>query len=367
MTKPSKPSTESAVTASEPSVEAISTKNPVIDCDIHVHPNKPDEIKAYLQQPWKSRFRYYKSTLYTRPDLAEHELAINGKKIVTDPESLRKQWIEPQSIVKAILVPRAEVSADPDRYYASAVAAAYNDWLSDTWLGEYNHDGLFKGSITVAHQDPEQAAQEIGRWKGHPHFVQVLFDSGARAPFGQPHYYPIYEACVRNQFPLAIHPGADGYGRNNVASQGYPSHYLEYYTALSFSMQSHLVSMLTEGVFERFPELKIVIAEGGFAWLPSLMWRLDTEYKALRSEIPWVKKAPSHYLKDHVRFTTQPLERPSNSQDLLDVFDMVDAEQLLMYSSDYPDGRLSPLDLPAMQDSAMHRIRYENARSIYRL
>ena len=80
------------------------------------------------------------------------------------------------------------------------------------WLWEYNPDGVFKGSITVAHQDPQAAAREIARWAGHPHFVQVMMDSGARAPYGQRQYYPIYEACQKYGYPLAIHPGTDGMG-----------------------------------------------------------------------------------------------------------------------------------------------------------
>jgi len=106
-------------------------------------------------------------------------------------------------------------------------------------------------------------------------------------------------------------------GINIQPSPGYPTHYIEWHTCLSLAFQAHLVSLLTEGVFERFPNFRIVLVEGGTAWLPGLMWRLDAEWKALRTEVPWMKRRPSEYLRDHVRLTTQPVEQPDNDRYLL--------------------------------------------------
>ncbi|TDF95205.1 amidohydrolase family protein [Paenibacillus piri] len=340
----------------------------IIDCDVHVYPRNAEEIRRYLTQPWKHRFHIRVNHYYQSPVTPCRTVTPDGGKPGTEPEFLRQQLLQTHDITTVILLPRAEVSANHDPDYATAVAAAYNRWLSDTWLDEYNADGAYKGSIMIAHQDPLAAAKEIDRWAGHPHFVQVVADSGARAPFGQRHYYPIYEACARHGLPLAIHPGADGIGINILASQGYPSHYLEYYASLSFAMQVHLVSMLTEGVFERFPDLKIVITEGGVTWIPALMWRLDQEYKGLRSEVPWVKKLPSEYLRDHVRMTTQPLERPQRNEELLEVLSMMNFEEMLLFSSDYPDEHFaSPGQLEFLTPQALNRILLENAKQLYHL
>ena len=56
--------------------------------------------------------------------------------------------------------------------------------------------------------------------------------------------------------------------------------------------EAQLTSLIAEGAFERFPELRVVLLESGFGWLPPLLWRLDKEWKGLRREIPWVKHAP---------------------------------------------------------------------------
>ena len=62
---------------------------------------------------------------------------------------------------------------------------------------------------------------------------------------------------------------------------------------MSQSFQSQVISFIYEGVFERFPGLKMVLIEGGFAWLPPLAWRLDTHWKRLRQDLPHLKRLPS--------------------------------------------------------------------------
>lgn len=347
------------------------SRGPIIDCDVHPTPRSMDEIRSYMKQPWKDRYSgggrgFYGNPLHgARLDAKPP----NGGPIGSDPEFVRQQLIEEYGHKHAILLPRAFCNLHPDPDFASAIAAAFNDWLADTWLGKHNPDGVFKGSITIAHQDPQAAAKEIERWAGHPHFVQVMTDSGARAPFGQRQYYPIYEACEKYGLPLAIHPGTDGMGINIQPTPGYPTHYIEWHTCLSLGFQSHLVSFLTEGVFEKFPNFKVVLTEGGVAWLPALMWRLDAEYKALRYEVPWVKRKPSEYLKDHVRITSQPLERPDNDEHLLQVLEMMDAENILMFASDYPhwDFDSPKLAFPKLPDALRNRIFYENAKQFYNL
>ena len=74
--------------------------------------------------------------------------------------------------------------------------------------------------------------------------------------------------------------------------------------------------MILEGVFERFPTLRMLMIEGGFAWGPALAWRLDNHWKKMRSEVPQVKRPPSEYFKRNLWFSTQPMEEPENPADL---------------------------------------------------
>jgi predicted TIM-barrel fold metal-dependent hydrolase len=357
-------------TVNEPAVSTRARAG-LVDCDVHPAPVNMDEIRQYLPMPWRDRIGGGGRGFFGNP---VHGARLDstppgGGPTGSDPDFLRKQLIDEFGTAYAILLPRAFCNVHPDPDMGTAIAAAYNDWVADTWLSKYNADGVFKGSITVNHHDPHAAAREIERWAGHPHFVQVMTDSGARAPFGQRQYYPIYEACERHNLRFAVHPGTDGMGINVQPSPGYPTHYIEWHTTLSLNFQAHLVSILTEGVFERFPGLGITLTEGGVSWLPALMWRLDAEWKALRSEVPWLTKAPSAYLRDHVRLSSQPIENPDNSKHLLQVLEMMDAEHIVMFASDYPHWDFdSPTHaFPKLPDAMHKRIFSTNAREWYGL
>ena len=68
-------------------------------------------------------------------------------------------------------------------------------------------------------------------------------------------------------------------------------------------------------------------------WLPDVIWRLDQRWKALREEVPWVKKRPSEYLVDHVRLSTQPFMESPRKGDVEAMFHLLDGERMLLYAS----------------------------------
>ncbi|MDN5861702.1 MAG: amidohydrolase, partial [Pseudonocardia sp.] len=343
----------------------------IIDTDVHPSPRNVGEITRYLPQQWRATFTMPRRPFFHNPIHANRLDATppGGGPAGSDPEFLRAQLMDTFGVSHPILVPRTFANIHPNPDYGSAIAAAFNEWLAQTWLTAYNHDGAFKGSITINHHDPLRAAQEIDRWAGHPHMVQVVTDSGARAPLGQRQYYPIYEACERHGLPFAMHPGTDGIGANILPIPGVPTHYIEYHCGMSLAFQAHLLSFLTEGVFERFPTMRIALLEGGVAWVPPLMWRLDAYWRALRKDTPWIRKAPSEYLRDHVRFSTQPLERPPDDKHLLAMFEAMAAEHTVMFSSDYPhwDFDSPTRAFPKLAPELRQRIMTDTAAELYNL
>jgi uncharacterized protein len=127
--------------------------------------------------------------------------------------------------------------------------------------------------------------------------------------------------------------------------------------------------MVIKGVFVEFSDLRYVMIEGGFGWVPHLMWRLDKNWKGLKDQAPWLERPPSEYIREHVRFTTQPIEEPEKSDHLLQIFEMMHAEETMLFSSDYPhwDGDSPNYGLPKMTDSLERNIYYKNAKEIYGL
>lgn len=344
-----------------------------IDCDVHATPRNADEVKEYMDEPWRSRFSHAvgERKNYVNPGagLRVDAQPSSGGRPGSDPGLLREQLVEEHGAEHAILLVECHPNmlADPD--FASAIAAAHNEWMADTWLGKYNADGVFKGSINVAPQDPEQAVREIERWAGHPHIVQVMTNSGAQAPYGQRRYWPIYEACARHNLPLAIHAATDAQGINYPVSNGYPTHYIEWRTDQSLSMAGHLVSIITEGVFEKYPNFRLAMVEGGAAWFAPILWRLESNWKALRFEVPWMTRRPQDYVRDHIRITSQPLEDPGDRKHFLHMLEMMDAENVLMFSSDYPHWDFdSPTHiLHKLPEPLRSRVASENAREFYGL
>lgn len=347
----------------------------VIDCDVHATYRSTSELLPYLDEPFKgwvaesgiaTAVHGYRNPIGTaRRDARPPRGGSEG----SDPEFIYEQLLRPYNIEYAVLIHASllRMGIHPDVGYAAAICSAYNDWLIEHWLNPYPE---FKGAILIAPQDPQSAVREIERLGDHPDMVEVVMTSAARSPYGQSLYHPIYEAAERKGLPIAIHPGAEGSGIGSAPTAvGHPSYYIEWHTNLAQGYMTHLVSLICEGVFEKFPTLKFVLVEGGVCWLAPLLWRLDKNYKALRVQVPWVKRMPSEYVKDHIRLTTQPIEEPPNRQHLLQLFEMIDAKEILLFSSDYPhwDFDSPTAALPPLPTEMKHRILYQNAKELYSL
>ena len=84
--------------------------------------------------------------------------------------------------------------------------------------------------------------------------------------------------------------------------------YLEYRTLLSQPLASHIASLIGEGVFEKFPRLRVFMVGAGAAWIASAMWRIESKFHVHGSELPWLKRMPFEYLTDHIWFSTYPFD-----------------------------------------------------------
>ena len=256
------------------------------------------------------------------------------------------------------------VGVHPNARYATAVARAWNDWLAKNWMGR---DPRIRVSVNVALQDPEAAAAEIKRWSGHPEVLQVVMTSATRTPLGDRFYWPIYAAACDAGLPVAVHPGSEGTGISNTFSAGMPSSYLEWHTNLSQNYMAQVCSLAVRGALVEFPDLRFVALEGGFAWLPHLMWRLDKNWKALRVTAPWLKRAPSEYIIEQVRLSTQPMEEAPRPEQLLHVLDMIQADKTLLFSSDFPhwDNDDPAFALRPLPEPLKSRVMGESAAELY--
>lgn len=351
----------------------------MIDCDVHQNFNRLSDLGPWLDPQYRDfveqggfgglslpNYPWVHPAGFTMNEAAPAGGGVPG----SDYDTLREQLLDAHEVEYAILTGEEilSVSCLPHPQLAAALASAYNRCLTEDWL---SLDERLRGSLVIASQDAPRAAQEIRAFGEHPQIVQVIMSGGALTGYGDARYAPIFDAAVETGLPVAIHVGAEGLGMNPPpTATGYPAYYIEWHTLLPAAVQSHLVSLICRGTFARHPELRIVLIEAGVSWLPSLLWRLDANWKALRSEIPWVRELPSQTIAQQVRFTTQPLEQPSDRRHLVQALEMIDGvEQMLMYASDYPHWdfdppKLIPTRLPREWREA---VMSENARSLYRL
>jgi uncharacterized protein len=228
--------------------------------------------------------------------------------------------------------------------------------------------GATPAGVNVAYEDAELAAREIHRLGDDPRFVQVLMLIRTAEPMGRRKYWGLYEAAVEHDLPVGVHFG--GWGRGPITGAGFASFYIEDTVGMATSFQDQVTSLVCEGVFERFPTLKIVLIEGGIAWLAPLMWRLDRAWKLLRQEAPHLERLPSEVIREHLWLTTQPIDEPPRAADFLTLLEQLDMDDRIMFATDYPHWDFDAPDraLPsAVPAELRQKIMRDNAHAVYRL
>ena len=245
------------------------------------------------------------------------------------------------------------------------MAQAVNEWLAAEWL---SGDPRLRASIVVASAFPELAVREIERAARDPRFVQVLLPVRSENPYGSRNFRPVFAAAARLGLPVALHYG--GAPGNPPTPVGWPSLVMEEVAGATGVFQTQLLSIISGGVFDEHPGLKLVLAESGFAWLPPMLWRFDKNWKGLRREIPWVRKPPSEYAREHVRLTTAPLDAPGDPGQFAAAVGQLGNDGMLVYASDYPhrhgDGNALGC-WESLPGALRSRILSDNPRALYRL
>lgn len=353
-------------------------RTPIIDCDIHNfdaygQPEFNDIIVRYLAKKWQRHHeligrRGHATGTYPRGyrNAARADAwPPSGKPPGLDVEFVTHQLLDEWGIDYGILNPLAGPGGQLNTDYGAAYASAINDYQLAEWL---EYDPRYRASLVVSENDGELAAQEIRRLGDHPGFVQVLLLARTKEPLGRRRYWKLYEAAVEQNLPMGIHFG--GSAGNPITAGGWGSYYIEDHGGMAQAFQAQVASLVCEGVFEHFPTLRFALIEGGFAWLPSLAWRLDQSWSKLRAEVPYLQRKPSDYIANHFWFTTQPMEEPRHPQHFQQLLEQMNGSERLMFATDYPHWdfdspvRALPSDLPR---ETRRKIMAENARAFYGL
>jgi predicted TIM-barrel fold metal-dependent hydrolase len=216
-----------------------------------------------------------------------------------------------------------------DEELARAAFEAYNDWHLEVWHGRHP-DRIIPSQIAWL-RDPVQAAADIRR-NAERGFRAVTFSENP-AGLGLPsihtgYWDPFLEACAETETVVCLHVGSSG---STPATT--PDAPPETIAVLFFGYAMNAaVDWLYSKVAVRFPELKVVLSEGGIGWVAGLMDRLDHCFKYQLGYLPtWrgVDLTPSEVLRRNFWFCA--IDDPSGFA----TRDVIGVENILL-ESDYP-------------------------------
>ena len=347
-----------------------------VDSDVHPVPRR-GVLQEYIPEPMRSKYFLNRAVgeliYYDAPDYA-HAYAMrldtfppDGEFACSDPDMAFRQAIMEAGADIAVLEPTHGACRLPEA--TAALSYAHNTWQDEHWLNSTsNWHERWRGSICVAIEDPEGAAREIEKWAGHPFMVQTLIKAEPRPSWGDPKYDPIWQAATKHDIVVSCHLSRGVYETLPVPPVGYPSYNHDFMVSYSLTAANQVMSLIFDGVFDRYPTLRIVFVEHAFNWILPLMWRMDAIYEARKSWMD-IKRKPSEYVKEHIKFTTQPLDYPEDKTELLRAFEWMECEKILLFSSDYPhwtydDPRWLVKHLP---EHAREAVMFRNGIETYKL
>jgi predicted TIM-barrel fold metal-dependent hydrolase len=244
-----------------------------------------------------------------------------------------------------------------------ALGNAFNRWLTESILP---HNDRIKGLMYLPFNDPAACVKTVERFADSPGVIGFTVTSTRNRAVWHNDYMPLYRALEEAGKPIVFHAGYNWSDPSMLQLNRFMSMH-----AISFAHYNliHLTNWVVNGLPERFPKLDVVWVESGLAWLPYIMQRLDAEYMMRPSEAPLLKKLPSEYIRK-MYFSCQPLER-SNMKLTEATFDAIDAENQLLFSSDWPhwdfDLPSSITTLPFLSETAKRKILGLNAARVFKL
>ena len=343
-----------------------------IDCDLHPAMPSAAALLPYLDDYWRDQIvnrhidQYSfnltsyppSSPLSARPDWRQPSGLPGG-----DLDMIRRQALDPFGTRLAICNTLHGALAFFNEDMAAAFCTAVNDWVANELL---DREPRLRASILVPAHNPALAVAEIERRAGDRRFVQVLLLAMGEMLLGRRLYWPIYAAARaaragdRRACRQHLSPRADLVGLAGPSGGGL-------HRAVD-RVRIPAAQLPAEGVFQKFPQLKLVLIESGFTWLPTLLWRTSKTWRGVRPEVPWIDRPPADIIRDHVRLTLQPVDAPkADPHALARTLEHIGSDRMLLFSTDYPHWHFDGEDvLPdGLADEAIRRLLIDNALETY--
>ena len=248
----------------------------IIDGDGHIFED-PQAIWEHMPEAIRERRSFQLARLFPPLDHLHHSHISTAPPGSFEPTATDgwKAFMQDAGIDSTILYPTTALSYGKivSIEFATAVTRAYNDWLYETYL---QNDPRFKGMALIPMQDPQAAVAELRRAVEELGMCGAMLPStGLKAHLGSREYWPVYAEAERLGCCIGIHGGCHsgmGFDDMNVYSAvhglGHP-----FGQMISFS------GILMNGIYDRFPGIRVGFMEGGVSWLLMCLERLHESFE----------------------------------------------------------------------------------------
>jgi 5-carboxyvanillate decarboxylase len=248
-----------------------------------------------------------------------------------------------------------------DAATANSLAASTNDQLAEA-IRKY--PSRLAGLAAIAPQDPKTAAKELERATKTLGLKGAVVNSHTEGEYlDDPKFWEIFEAAESLNVPIYIHPREPG----PQMLQPYLQRGMERALwGFNVEVSLHTLALITEGVFDRFPNLKIVIGHAGEG-IPYMLYRIDYWEQRKKPFMPKLKMLPSDYMRRNVWITTSGMPWGPAIQMAQSVLGV----DRVMYAMDYPyefviDEVTMTDDIP-MSDADKKKFFQTNAETVFSL
>ncbi len=248
-----------------------------------------------------------------------------------DPKE-RVALLDNEGIAKAVLYPSLgltwEAEVD-DAQLSLAYAQAYNRWICDFCS---DSDGRLIAIAHISLADPVAAAAELERAvRAGAKGAFVAPYTLTRIPHAHPDHDAFWAKAQELDAPVAIHPMAENpkirtYQRFDGMGQ---ARWMQNALGMQGPQQA-LYGMFQWGLFDRFPQIKVILLESGAGWIGAALDRMDTTYETSLGDGVPLKEKPSFYFKRQCWISGDPDERA-----LAHIIDYV-GDDRFFWATDYP-------------------------------
>ncbi len=257
------------------------TPSRIIDGDGHIFEDL-NGIMGKVPESWANT--QARKTPFPELDHIHHHLHVSPPGSFEDPGGAVGwgSFLDELGIARAVLYPTRGLAFGRimDLDWADGVAQAYNNWIYETYVLK---DDRLNAVGLIPMQDPALAVMELRRVITELGFCGAMLPStGLKTHLGDKEYWPIYEEADRLGCALALHGGAhSGLGLDTlnvfagVHALGHPG-----------GITIGFVTLLFNGIFDKFPNIKFGFLEGGVGWLLMARERCDSSYRAFTAMDP---------------------------------------------------------------------------------